>query len=56
MAEQKIIERHGTETLERGARGGNPVEEMGTLLERAPVGHGARGLQRKWRRLELLQP
>jgi hypothetical protein len=28
----------------RRRRGGNPVDEMGTLLERAAVGRGARGL------------
>ena len=34
----------------------HPVEEMGTLPQRAAVGHGPRGLQRKRRRLELLHP
>ena len=32
------------------------MEEVGALPQRAPVGHGARGLQRQRRRLELLQP
>ncbi len=46
--------RHGTEAAERRARCGHPVEEVGALSERAPVGHGPRGLQRQRRRLELL--
>ena len=38
--------RHRTETTERRARGGRPVEEVGALPQRAAVGHGPRGLQR----------
>ena len=33
-----------------------PLEEMGALSQRTPVGHGARGLQRRRRRLGLLSP
>ena len=32
----------------RGSRAEDSLEEVGTVPERAPVGHGARGLQRKW--------
>src|SRR5271166_541563 len=33
-----------------------PVEEMGSLPVRTPMGNGTRGLQRQWRCVELLQP
>jgi hypothetical protein len=39
---------------EAGAEG--PVEEVGSLSIGAPMGDGTRGLQRQWRRMELLQP
>src|SRR5690349_13339387 len=36
------------------AAGGSPVEEVGTVSQRAAVGHGSGGLQRGRQRLELL--
>ena len=48
-------DRGGAATL-RGARERGTLEEMGTLPQRAPMGHGARGLQRERRRVELLHP
>ena len=35
---------------------GHPLAKVGAVPERAPVGHGAGGLQRQRRRLELLHP
>ena len=48
--------RDGAEAAERRPRGGHPLEEVGTLPERAAVGHGARGLQPGRQRLGLLHP
>ena len=47
---------HRAKTVERRARGAHPLEEMGPLPERAAVGHGPRGLQRRRQRLGLLHP
>ena len=40
----------------RGAGERGAVAAMGTIPQRAPMGHGPRGLQRERRRLELLHP
>ena len=40
----------------RGSQRQSRLEEVGTVPQRAPVGHGPRGLQRRGRRLELLHP
>src|SRR4029453_5762560 len=42
------------ETAERRTRTEDSLEEVGTVSERAAVGHGTRGLQHRWQRLELL--
>ncbi len=42
--------------LEEARTGEVAVEGVGPVPQRAPVGHGARGLQRRRRRLELLPP
>ena len=54
--------RHGdrghdrAEAAERGPRGGDPLEEVGPVPQRAAVGHGPRGLQRERQRVGLLHP
>ena len=35
---------------------GNPLEALGAISQRTPVGNRPGGLQREWRRLELLHP
>ena len=47
---------HRAEAAERRPRGGDPLEEVGPLPQRAAVGHGPRGLQRGRQRLGLLHP
>ena len=42
--------------LEAGTSKKAPLEEVGAVPQRAPVGNRARGLQRRRRRLELLHP
>ena len=56
MARTERRGRHRAEAAERRARSRHPVEEMGTLPQRAAVGHGPRGLQRRRQRLGLLLP
>src|SRR5262249_25617901 len=46
----------GAPSPRRSAGGRRSLEEVGSLLERAPMGDGARGLQPVRRRVELLQP
>jgi predicted transposase YbfD/YdcC len=52
------IKRHaaqpGARPPEDAGRGPGRLEALGPLPERARLGDGARGLQRRWRRLELL--
>ena len=45
---------HRAEAAERGPRGGDPLEEVGPVPQRAAVGDGPRGLQRGRQRLGLL--
>ena len=47
---------HRTDPTRRSPRAKNSLEEMGTLPQRTPVGHRARGLQRERRRLGLFHP
>ena len=45
-----------TEAAERGPRSGDPVEEVGTVPQRAAMGHSPRGLQPGRQRVGLLLP
>jgi len=55
MAEEKFIDVTEQKRL-NDAREAGILGRNGALLERAAVGDGARGLQRKRRRVELLHP
>ena len=46
----------GTRSIGRSPHWNRRLEEVGAVSQRTPVGHGARGLQRIGRRLELLHP
>src|SRR5262245_32309790 len=45
-----------TDSPRRSPHGENTLEEVGTVSQRAAVGHRSRGLQRRWQRVGLLQP
>ena len=49
-----LVDTHRAEAAERRPRGGDPLEEVGPLPQRAAVGDGPRGLQPGRQRLGLL--
>ena len=57
-AQTNTVERAGAEQqrLAEAREQKIPWKKWGPYLERAPVGHRARGLQRGWKCLGLLQP
>ena len=56
MTMQNIIDVAEQKRLNDAREARHPLEEMGTLPQRAAVGHGPRGLQRGRQRLGLLHP